>query len=652
MRLSVNDELERGPYRRQSLFLDVTGSKKNLQVALVIDGTDSMDVELESVRKNLAAFAEGLRINKGDESTTSFAIVIYRDEDAPSGKVTVPLTRFTEDVDKLVGELKKVKAETGEPYFNELADVGLHTALSNLNWAPRSEDKEYTRWIVMCGDAAPYPKSARKHSDEQLVELAKSKGVAVYGILCNSGFLKPGLNNRELLTTAESLRPKSREFLSALAQQTGGKFLDLWDQTSVDKLINAANRARTFVQKMKAITTADVKRFQEEIAKRTGRDANANKPVKIAVIPPTTANESTSFESTSQSAMSATQWREYLRRIPGVSVSSPVDVEMAFKANADTVKNRGAKVRAVAKKTGADYVIWGAVEDEGDDVAVTSDFYSTLDGALLARAKRKAPKKDKKAVRDMPVDAAPAIVQAAAKNLAEKTNAGDTPNAFTGAPPRYESVSSNLDAQESILAGLDELERSLAYRKFEEMDKSQDMLERAEAHLKKAVRIDKTNAFAHMLLASCYYNLGRLTDVDDYTIKKYKHLELAHNYGAQLPSSSPLRKEIEADYNLLVRKSLPQAIAGYESLSDPFNGTSYQHSLRANWMLAGIYLGDFDVAEARKDLINLEQARKYILRILAHWPNSPEAAFYQKCIDAARDGSMDVVVGDQPLGKR
>lgn len=634
LRKSSNDELSRGVLQRPSMFLNITGTKKHLQIALVLDGTDSMGQELTSVQKNLAAFAQGVRANKGEESTTSFALVIYRDKDAPSGPVTVAVSEFTEDVTELDKALKAVKTETGQPYFNELVDVGLHTAMTKLNWMPRNRDAEVTRWVVVCGDAPPYPEGARQHSVEELSKLAREQGIEVNGVLCNSGFLRPGPKMQDLLKVAEEQLPASRDFLTTLAKNSGGKFFDMWDEDAVQRIIDDGRAKMQFVQRMRSIQPEDVQSYrseQEQIA-RSETQAAPVKPVRVAVLPFARPGNMT-FAATSQSARAATEVREQLRRLPGVEVRSPVDVETAFKATSDKFTNDEQGVAAMADKLDVDYVVWGDINADGSEV--NTQLRRTLDGALLSKIASK-PKKAKGWTtpkikpEEPPADFPPAL----------SANSG------------YEPLSNERPAQESLLTALDLLERSLAYRKFDNTEESLRLLTESETHLKRALRHDPENAFAHLLLANCYFNLSRMDETDDYVSLRYSHLGKALRYGRKRPETDPLRREIEADYALLAQKKFRTAIEGYQSLADPYAPGNSQYALRANWMLAGLYLGDFGLQEVPTDaeaIVNLDKAREHILCILAFWPNSPQAAFYEKCISQAEKGMMMIDVGTEAV---
>jgi hypothetical protein len=140
----------------QRSFLDlVETSPSRLQVALVVDGTDSMSESLVGIEQAILRMAEDLRRYKGPN--VSFQFVVYRDVGAPSGEVEFPLnTRdfaFSSDDALLRAAVGKLRPETGEPYFPELIDLGIHEALTRLPW---SDDPQTERWLMVFADAPPY----------------------------------------------------------------------------------------------------------------------------------------------------------------------------------------------------------------------------------------------------------------------------------------------------------------------------------------------------------------------------------------------------------------------------------------------------------------------------------------------------------------
>ena len=175
----------------QRSFLDlVESSEQDLQVALVIDGTDSMATDIEAVRGALRNMVSDLRQYKGDH--VSFHVVVYRDTGAPSGEVTLPLKEFTSDVATLEGAFQKIVPEPGAPYFLELTDLGIHEALEKLNW---STADGVTRWLLLFGDAPPYDAdfvdtedtgARRRFDTDLLVNIAQRKGIQISCVLCTS----------------------------------------------------------------------------------------------------------------------------------------------------------------------------------------------------------------------------------------------------------------------------------------------------------------------------------------------------------------------------------------------------------------------------------------------------------------------------------
>lgn len=226
-------------------FFGLEATKPNLQVAFVIDGTDSMGFDIQSLVVSLQAFAAQVKQVKPD-GRVQFAVVVYRDSDCRSGPVEFVLPRFTEDVASVLQALASIEPQTGRPYFPEAVDQGLYAALDQLNW---SESDDATRWIMLCGDAPPYQEGSRfrRFSDQQIFNLARRRDVHVNSILCLSGFteLVPDASNFKLIQTALKLRPQLVLFLAETCAATGGRFLDLSDPLVVERLVFTAGAPET-----------------------------------------------------------------------------------------------------------------------------------------------------------------------------------------------------------------------------------------------------------------------------------------------------------------------------------------------------------------------------------------------------------------------
>ena len=73
----------------QRNFLDlVEVSRSRLEVALVVDGTESMGTELDGIRRSLHQMTEDLSRYKDH---VSFQLVVFRDEGSPSGAIAFPI---------------------------------------------------------------------------------------------------------------------------------------------------------------------------------------------------------------------------------------------------------------------------------------------------------------------------------------------------------------------------------------------------------------------------------------------------------------------------------------------------------------------------------------------------------------------------------
>ena len=147
-----------------------------------MDGTESMGTELEGIRRSLRQMVEDLSRYKDQ---VSFQLVVFRDEGSPSGAIAFPLDvpshGFTSDSQRLNAAIDQIKAEAGAPYFPELIDLGIHEALTKLDW---SRDDDTSRWLMVFSDAPPFDegfaeqeaKASRQFATSQLIATAKPRG--------------------------------------------------------------------------------------------------------------------------------------------------------------------------------------------------------------------------------------------------------------------------------------------------------------------------------------------------------------------------------------------------------------------------------------------------------------------------------------------
>jgi hypothetical protein len=226
--------LARQPRAARPPLFNAAGEITSYQIALVIDGTTSMKQELAELPNNLRVMASVL--SQGNPEKLQMAVVIYRDTRSPSGPVTV-VSDFTRDLDMLVNKLRDVKAETGEPFFPEAMDQGLHSALESLAW---SEDAPTLRRMLIIGDAPPYSDdhANRKYHDVDLHRQINDKKIRVDALLVNSGFVSTsGGEDGTSQDSATKSAPYAREFLGSLATRSSGVFVDFWNADQMATLL-------------------------------------------------------------------------------------------------------------------------------------------------------------------------------------------------------------------------------------------------------------------------------------------------------------------------------------------------------------------------------------------------------------------------------
>ena len=169
----------------QRNFLDlVETSRPHLEIAIVLDGTDSMAESLAGVKQAIGSMIDDLQLYK--ENNVAFQLVIFHDSGIGSDQeVIFPLdisnNAFTPDREIVRQAVLELEPSSGAPYFPELIDVGIHRALTELSW---TDGDETTRWLLVFGDAPPYESGFREESTgatrriatDLLVSVAKRKG--------------------------------------------------------------------------------------------------------------------------------------------------------------------------------------------------------------------------------------------------------------------------------------------------------------------------------------------------------------------------------------------------------------------------------------------------------------------------------------------
>ena len=353
----------------QCSFLElVEASGERLQVAFVVDGTQSMGADLEGVKSSLKFLVEDLRRYRGND--VSFALVVYRDAGAASGKVTMPVERFTPRGESLEAAWEAIQPETGAPYFPEPVDLGIHTALEKLDW---SDDSNTTRWLLVFGDAPPFDLgmneaetgAQRLYDTEQLTALATRKEVKISCILCTC--------RDEERAAYDSVLDKTRGFMNALASGTGGSMLDLSYPDIRDALLAAAAKPRVAYQHVGVIRQADIEAVRAEAEQKKSQLAESSR-VRLAILPHLPW-DTMSFDPENDAVQLATQLRQLLKSMPRIEAKSPVDVERQVQRLKDSQTATDQWLQALAIRLRVDYVIWGDLKRDQDAFAVSSAIY-------------------------------------------------------------------------------------------------------------------------------------------------------------------------------------------------------------------------------------------------------------------------------------
>lgn len=590
----------------QRSFLDMADQgEQELEIAIVVDGTDSMATELAGVRRSIHQMLADLQRYRNNE--VRVALVVYRDVGSPSGEVSVLLDKFTTDEDAIENAVQKLQPESGAPFFHELTDEGVHRSIKDLPW---TDDNQVTKWIILFGDAPPYspnyadenhPAARRRYADSILVSMAKRKNIRINCVLCTSG--------GNVSESYQQSVDQTRAFMNAMAAGTDGLMLDLSYEAIRTAIIDAANQPEVGLAKMEPITGIDIASVRRDQTDTT----SDTRTVSLAVVPHMPLAQIT-FAANHPAVRVSTAIRTKLASIPGVRIASPRDIkEQLRRLRAEGISPEQA-MRGLAGRLAVDFVVWGKLVPE--QATYQTAAYRRADGKQILPI----------SLADHPNDTAFALVQASAKTRPDD-------QALDYLIKNMESIQSALktplsaseSTNDNLLTAMEALEQALAFESGS--DESVDLLETADQASKNARTAEPTNAIAHWLQANVVYNqASRLYALGDKEAAKQKMNEMRASLSEALKhrqtiASKSLVTEIEADYYLLVARDAAKAVERYTAMTSLDQPQSSQ--LRGHWMLSGIRAGDWGTAE--QSVVDPAESRRHLIEIMANWPDSPEA---------------------------
>lgn len=621
----------------QRSFLDLAEQEgRSLQLAIVVDGTDSMASELTGVRQSITAMIDDLRRYRGDE--VEIALVIYRDNGSPSGEVSIPLKSFSRDTGAIAAAVEQIVPESGAPFFHELVDVGMHSALSELPW---STDPSTTRWIMLFGDAPPYdetfsdakyPTARRRYSTELLVALAARKAIRVNCVLCTS--------DEPVKSPYDKAVDQTRSFMNTLASGTDGLMLDLSYPEIRTALIDANQKPEPEYVAISPITRSDITTMSvsqrpaaatpapqapapRAPAPPTAKDVvtpTAFSDVRIAVLPHLPLNEMT-FDPDVPAVQVATALRHNFASVPGVRLASPMEIQkQLLRLRADNVSD-DQRLRALAARLGVDYVIWGSHQATGPVVQTAA--YRRTDGSRIVQVSLSGDAGSLTQVLLTAASASPEEKDGALGGLMKRIEQS------VSASVLEQPLAATPVTRKEVLATIEALEQALGLPAGSK--ESLELLSRASTSIAAASATEPRNPVIHWLASNIAYNLatyhfgtGDAATADAQMKKMGQSLARAYRdrKSVKLPS---LVTEIEADYSLLVARNVKAATESYVAMTSSDQPSATQR--RGHWMLSGIYAGDWGVDESN---VNAKAARDHVVAILAGWPESPEAELLKK----------------------
>lgn len=588
----------------QRSFLDLADQgDQELEIAIVIDGTESMKGELAGVQQSVRQMLDDLRLYRSNEVRA--AVVVYRDAGSPSGEVVIPQKQFTSDQDAITAAVAGLTPESGAPFFHELPDLGIHQALTQLPW---TEDDQVTKWILLFGDAPPYaetfkdddtPQAYRRFATPLLISIATQKNIRINCVLCTSDDSQP----------YDRVLDETRKFMNAMCAGTDGLMLDLSHPETRQALIDASKQPAAELTKIQPISAIDLAAVRRENLD----PSNRIQQVSLAVIPHMPIHQ-ISFDPRNPAVQVSTALRTKLARIPGVRIAGPREIkEKLRRLRAEGLSDEKA-IRALAAMLNVDFVVWGSLQ--ADSATVQTAAYRRDNGQQIVPVQ----------LANHTDDMAFVLIQASAKSVPDNQAIAQMFSQMRKlesalAAPMAKGVATSND----LLAAMEALEQALAYEAGS--DEAIELLKTAQNASKNASVAEPRNAIAHWLQANVAYNqasrLYQRGETEDAS-KKMRDVKNSLGRAVEYRESigvPSLITEIEGDYYLLVERNPDQAVKRYLAMTKTDQPLASQ--LRGHWMLAGIYAGDWGNAD--HEIVDADKSRRHITEVLANWPDSPEA---------------------------
>ena len=605
--LGLASSTKRGIQRNETPFFGRLSSFHSAQIAFVIDGTQSMkecrksmETTFSSWPATLANYLQQGEDQKNADPKVTIAAVVYGDVGRYNNRkpVTLITPRFapsSEDLDEAVRGVEK----TGEPGVEQRVDAGVFEALTKLDW---NADAGCRRLLIIFGNSPPHDEGNeyREHTADELVQLARQRRVTILGMLAESD------------EDVESDQ-RMKSFLLDLCMRTGGHLADLQSQSRWAYWAGIQGR-------IVAITPAELAEHQRQ----------AGSMHRAADLMTISLGDQQGFRSENLCRTVMRVVEGALRGIDGVSIrlSQSRPAEVAPPASDESKPEQdgeGFQLNSALKYIcGEQYL----------------ELQMAKDKEVLARTSCRLSQPNIAAQCRQVLVCLETLFDEVARHFSQRQEAGWAGRFEAAAdrvrfPSRELRLSTNAKAQQHLEEAIVPLENSLAATGTDEGE----LLDKARELVAKALDLDPGNPFGHLLLAHYHFNRWHLDAVPSSLDQYQTHLKLAYRSRDRRALNDPVRIEIEAEYALMGDRDVPLALERYRELTDRTSDDHGGHTLRAHWMLAGIHMGDWEVASIAPEYVNPDKARRHILEILAFWPHSAEATYYLQ---------QDILAADNP----
>lgn len=566
---------------RRSRFFPIGNSSGELQLAFVVNNSVSLNEEIHALQQEFRSILESqFGAKKRDLELEIKGNSVYRVNGnfILGGQETLSRWHATESLSRQIENIDQDASQSSVNLYH-----GIARALARLNWD--TDTTSTRRWIVVITNSSRLLSSMDDKTNrayiEQIINRANQDNIAVHCLLCRDS------------AALDEVRKRTRQFLGELCLNTGGHFVDLEN----DHSLQYWNGKST-----------EIEQFSFDPSLR-GAKITVNEEIN-----------SGNASAVLQTKLFAGTMKQLVDQVPGF-VFSRANPEFEIRiAPSETAQQVSVQLLRHGKLVSELKV----ASRQGDLFRQSVDCLNRL----LARTQESTPVEPLNSHWTRYQDQ----LQTASVNVCQETRARE----------HVESAMLKLQASHDFKGA--RLKRLLK-------DALADLVN-ADVYDSENPFLRLLMARCFFNLSQDANDHGNQAEKKYYQLRYLAFLDDAKVRSHALPADSVIRLEIHAEHALMDDLDIATAIRCYQQLAaHPWSQNS-GFGQRAHWMLAGIRAGDWDVSNLDSTFVDPGLAKMHLETIVTRWPDSSYSRHINAQLERAKRNAQPkftLPIGDQSM---